>query len=346
MSPRQTQSNDFSAFVRKSLFVAALISLGVLLWFLWGVLLLIFAAALLAIAIRDLALPFARWTPLGTSAAIAVVVLLLLIFLSGAGFVLGAQLVSQLDELWTRLPEFAESAERFVAQAPIGRTVLSLLPDKEQIFDGITAGSALTAATTTLGVVANILVVIFLGLFFALTPRLYTRGVVMLVPPAYRARGEEVLADTASSLRGWLRGQLVAMIAVGAITWVGLTLLGVPLALGLAFLAFLFEFIPVLGPIAAAVPAILVGLSESPMLGLWVALLYIAIQQVESYILLPLLQRWAVNLPPALTLIGIVAFGVLFGWIGVLLATPLMVATTVFIREVYLESILEPAKKR
>ena len=174
MSPRQTQSNDFSAFVRKSLFVAALISLGVLLWFLWGVLLLIFAAALLAIAIRDLALPFARWTPLGTSAAIAVVVLLLLIFLSGAGFVLGAQLVSQLDELWTRLPEFAESAERFVAQAPIGRTVLSLLPDKEQIFDGITAGSALTAATTTLGVVANILVVIFLGLFFALTPRLYT----------------------------------------------------------------------------------------------------------------------------------------------------------------------------
>jgi predicted PurR-regulated permease PerM len=138
----------------------------------------------------------------------------------------------------------------------------------------------------------------------------------------------------------------VAMIAVGAITWVGLTLLGVPLALGLAFLAFLFEFIPVLGPIAAAVPAILVGLSESPMLGLWVALLYIAIQQVESYILLPLLQRWAVNLPPALTLIGIVAFGVLFGWIGVLLATPLMVATTVFIREVYLESILEPAKKR
>ena len=136
------------------------------------------------------------------------------------------------------------------------------------------------------------------------------------------------------------------MIAVGAITWVGLTLLGVPLALGLAFLAFLFEFIPVLGPIAAAVPAILVGLSESPMLGLWVALLYIAIQQVESYILLPLLQRWAINLPPALTLIGIVAFGVLFGWIGVLLATPLMVATTVFIREVYLESILEPAKKR
>ena len=114
----------------------------------------------------------------------------------------------------------------------------------------------------------------------------------------------------------------------------------------LAFLAFLLEFIPVLGPIVAAVPAILVGLSVSPMLGLWVTLLYIGIQQVESYLLLPLVQRWALHLPPALSLIGIVVFGVLFGWVGVLLAAPLMVATTVWVRKLYLESILEPAKKK
>ena len=87
------------------------------------------------------------------------------------------------------------------------------------------------------------------------------------------------------------------------------------------------------------------GLAESPTLGLWVALLYIGIQQVEGFVLLPLLQRWAVHLPPAMSLIGIVAFGVLFGWIGVLLATPLMVATTVWVRDIYLESILQPEKK-
>jgi predicted PurR-regulated permease PerM len=97
-----------------------------------------------------------------------------------------------------------------------------------------------------------------------------------------------MLAKTATVLRAWLR----AMLAVGLITWLGLLLLDVPLALGLAFLAFLLEFIPVLGPIVAAVPAILVGLSVSPMLGLWVMLLYITIQQVESYLLLPLVQRW------------------------------------------------------
>lgn len=345
MSPRSAQSTDFREFIRRSFFVAALVGLGILLWLLWGVLLLIFAGALLAIAIRSLAVPFARRTPLGTSAAIAVVVFLLVLVLSGTGLMLGTQLSDQLGELWTRLPEFAASAEQFIAGTPIGVTLLRLLPDAETILAGFTAGSALNAATTTLGVLANVLIVIFLGLFFAFTPRLYTSGLVALIPPAHRPRAEQVLAETAASLRGWLRGQFVAMVAVGLVTWIGLFLLGVPLALGLAFLAFLLEFVPVVGPIAAAVPAILVGLSESPTLGLWVALLYIGIQQVESYVLLPLLQRWAVHLPPALSLIGIVAFGVLFGWIGVLLATPLMVATTVWVREIYLESILEPEKK-
>ena len=217
MSPRPARPNDFDEFVKRSLFVAALVGLGILLWFLWGVLLLIFAGALLAIAIRDLAMPFARWTPLGTGGAIALVVILLLVVLSGTGLVLGTQLIAQLGELWTRLPEFAGSARQFIGQAPIGRTVLQLLPDWETIFRGITAGSALTAATTTLGVVANVLIVIFLALFFALTPRLYTRGLVALLPPAHRARGQEVLAETAKALRAWLRGQFVAMIAVGSL---------------------------------------------------------------------------------------------------------------------------------
>jgi predicted PurR-regulated permease PerM len=233
-----------------------------------------------------------------------------------------------------------------MGQTTIGRTLLQLLPDAKTLFNGLTAGSALTAATATLGVLANALIVVFLGVFFALTPKLYVRGFVALFPPAFRPRLEDILAETATVLRAWLRGQFVAMLTVGLATWLGLLLLGAPLALGLAFLAFLLEFIPVLGPIVAAVPAILVGLSVSPMLGLWVTLLYIVVQQVESYLLLPLVQRWAVHIPPALSLIGILVFGVLFGWVGVLLATPLMVATTVWVRKIYLESILEPAKKK
>jgi predicted PurR-regulated permease PerM len=346
VSPRATAPTDFAEFAKRSLFIAAIVGLGLLLWLLWPVLLLIFAAVLVAIALRSLAIPFARWTPLGMGAAVGVVMVLLVLVLSGTGLMLGVQLSDQLSELWNRLPEFASSAKTYIAQTTFGRTLLQLLPDAKSMFDGLTAGSAVTAATATLGVLANVILVVFLGVFFALTPKLYARGFVGLFPPVYRARVEDTLAETAAVLRAWLRGQFVAMLAVGFMTWLGLLLLDVPLALGLAFLAFLLEFIPVLGPIVAAVPAILVGLSVSPMLGLWVMLLYIAIQQVESYLLLPLVQRWAVHLPPALGLIGIVAFGVLFGWIGVLLAAPLMVATTVCVRKLYLESILEPAKKK
>lgn len=135
MSPRPARPNDFDEFVKRSLFVAALVGL-ILLWFLWGVLLLIFAGALLAIAIRDLAMPFARWTPLGTGGAIALVVILLLVVLSGTGLVLGTQLIAQLGELWTRLPEFAGSARQFIGQAPIGRTVCSCSPIGKRYSEG------------------------------------------------------------------------------------------------------------------------------------------------------------------------------------------------------------------
>ena len=151
----------------------------------------------------------------------------------------------------------------------------------------------------------------------------------------------EVLSSTARALRAWLLGQFVSMIIVGAISWAGLSLLNVPLALGLAFLAFVLEFIPVIGPIVAAVPAVLVGLSQSPMAGLWVALLYLGIHVIEGYVVVPMLQRWAVHIPPALTVIGVVAFGFIFGWLGVLLATPLMVATVVWVKMIYVESVLK-----
>ena len=238
MSPRATAPTDFAEFAKRSLFIAALVGLGLLLWLLWPVLLLIFAAVLVAIALRSLAIPFARWTPLRMSAAVGVVMILLVLLLSGTGLMLGVQLSDQLGELWNRLPEFASSAKTYIGQTTIGRTLLQLLPDAKTIFDGFTAGSAVTAATATLGVLANVLLVIFLGVFFAVTPRLYARGFAALVPPAYRPRLEDTLAETATVLRAWLRGQFVAMLTVGLITWLGLLLLGVPLALGLAFLAF------------------------------------------------------------------------------------------------------------
>jgi predicted PurR-regulated permease PerM len=156
VSPRAAAPTDFAEFAKRSLFVAALVGIGVLLWLLWSVLLLIFAAVLVAIALRSL--------PLGMSAAIGVVVVLLVLVPSGTGLMLGVQLSDQLGELWNRLPEFASSAKTYIGQTTIGRTLLQLLPDAKTIFEGFRAGSAVTAATATLGVLVNVLLVVFLGI--------------------------------------------------------------------------------------------------------------------------------------------------------------------------------------
>jgi hypothetical protein len=313
-----------------------------LLWFLWGVLLLIFVAVLLASAIRTLAVPFAQRTPFGMSAAIIVVVLLIVLVLSGTGLMIGTQLSNQLGELWIRLPEFAAGAEKFIAQTPLGTTLLRLLPNAETIFSGLTAGTALTAATTTLGVLATIRLP---RLVFRLNAPGLCPGICGSVSrrlsPARRERAgrhgrvASCLVGRAIRGDGGRGGHHVgrpspARCSARPRSCVSGVLVGVHPGRRSARIG---------GPSHPR------GTFCNPMLGLWVALLYLAVQQFEGYVLLPLLQRWAVHLPPALYLIGIVAFGVLFGWIGVLLAAPLMVATAVWVREIYMESILEPAGK-
>ena len=121
-----------------------------------------------------------------------------------------------------------------------------------------------------------------------------------------------------------------------------LSLLGIPLALTLALLAAALDFIPNIGPLASAVPALLLALLQGPTTALWVMLLYVIVQVVESYILAPLVQRRAVSLPPALLLGAQVLLPMLFGFPGLLLATPVTVLLLVVVRNLYVEAILEP----
>jgi predicted PurR-regulated permease PerM len=130
------------------------------------------------------------------------------------------------------------------------------------------------------------------------------------------------------------------MVIVGLITGVGLWLLEIPLALSLGLIAGLLEFVPFVGPILSAIPAILVAFTQDGMAPLYVVLLYLAVQQIEGNALMPLIQRWAVSLPPALGLIGVVVFGLLFGVLGVLFATPLMVVVMVLTQKLYVEAAL------
>ncbi|MEO8439206.1 MAG: AI-2E family transporter [Spartobacteria bacterium] len=140
---------------------------------------------------------------------------------------------------------------------------------------------------------------------------------------------------------------LTAMTLVGILTWTGLMLLGVPLALPLSPLVMILGFIPNLGPILAALPAFLIAMSHRTVLGLYVALLYTVVQMLEGYVITPLIQQRAIRMPPALLIAAIVAAGLLFGFLGMLLAAPMSAVLLVFVQRFYLEDVLgDPAVRR
>src|SRR6202034_2229887 len=138
----------------------------------------------------------------------------------------------------------------------------------------------------------------------AAQPDLYRRGLIWLFPPASHARAAEIVDGIGEALRLWLVGQLAEMVLIGALTMVAMWIIGVPSSLALGLIACIGEFIPYLGPLLAAIPAILVALTKSPQAALWTALAFVIIHQIEGQIISPLIQRHMVSIPPAVMLLG------------------------------------------
>jgi predicted PurR-regulated permease PerM len=183
-------------------------------------------------------------------------------------------------------------------------------------------------------------IVVFVGLYVAADPDVYARGLVRLVPMPRRRRAREVLEALARTLRRWLVGKLLGMAVIAVATWAGLSLAGVPLALVLGLLAGLLNFVPYLGPMLSFVPALPLAIPEGATTVGWVLGLYVGIQMAESYLLTPLVDQQSVALPPALTITAQVLLGVLLGWLGLVLATPLTAAALVLVRMLYVEDLL------
>lgn len=326
-----TGADAGTGFAGRVAIVAAVVALGLALWKAADVVLMAFGGVLLAIALNAFADLLARRTPLGRRFALPVAIAAILVVVAVLVWWIGGTIAGQFGELARRLPGGLAKLQELLAQ--VGITLPAL--DSPGAVEGTEPLlKLLGAARTTLGAAANALLVLVLGIYLAVDPGLYRRGFLWLLPPERRARAAAVLDGASAALRKWLAGQLVAMLVVGLATWIGLAALGVPLALSLAIIAALLEFVPFVGPIAAAIPAILIAFTQGATTAAEVAVLYLAIQQLEGYLLTPLVQRWAVALPPALAVLMVVAFGVVFGIPGALLAVPLTVVMMVLAREV------------
>src|SRR5690606_36327431 len=186
-----------------------------------------------------------------------------------------------------------------------------------------------------------VLIILAIGVYLAANPAEYRDGVVRLVAVERRESLRSTLDEMAQVLHRWVLGQLVCMAFVGIVSFAVLAIIGVPLAFGLAVLAGLLEFVPYLGPIVAAVPVVLIAATESWTLALYALIAFVVIQQLESYVVTPLVQRKAVYLPPALLIFLQVLLGVLFGIAGIILATPIAAVGLVLVERGYIETVLE-----
>lgn len=185
---------------------------------------------------------------------------------------------------------------------------------------------------STLEVLAGIVLVIFLAIYLAIDPSTYRRGILYLVPRSSRPRAEQVLSAVAVTLRKWLVTQLVAMIVIGVVTTVVLMSLKVRAAVPLGILAGILEFVPTLGPILSSLPAIAMGFVDSPQKALAVAIAYIGIQFLENHLLIPMLMKQGVNLPPALTIVMQALMAIIFGILGIFVAVPLLAVIVIAVK--------------
>jgi predicted PurR-regulated permease PerM len=194
--------------------------------------------------------------------------------------------------------------------------------------------------SSTLAVLAGLILILFVAVFVSIDASTYHAGLMHLFPHRIRSRAGEVLSATATMLRRWLFTQFIAMLLVGVLTAVVLLLLDVKAALALGIIAGLLEFIPIAGPIIAAVPGIAMSFLDGPEKAIYVTLAYIGIQQVEANLVTPLLMKRGLEIPPVLTITAQGVMSLVFGFIGLLVAVPMLAATIVPIKMLYVQDVV------
>lgn len=315
-----------------------------LIYFTFDILLLIFAAALLAIFLRGLADILRRWVPLGDGWLVLIVAVLLVLIIAGAVTLLAPSVAEQVRSLRVEIPRSAQQAGEFLSRYTWGQTLLAQLPSIDDVMAKIDAASILTRVggffSSTLGAVGNVFVTILLAIYMASEPRFYSEGLRKFFPINARPRAAEVIEAIYQTLRWWLIGKAASMIFIGLLTWIGLSILGVPLALTLGLIAGLLSFIPNFGPIISAIPALLLAFIDSPISAVYVLGLYGGVQLIESNVVTPIIERETVELAPALTIVFQLGLGALIGGLGLVLATPLLAVIVVVVKMVYFEDVL------
>ncbi len=318
-----------------------MLALALALWHLSFVLLLAFFGLLIAVLLRHMALMISGHTSLSASAALGIVVLALLTLIGLGIYYLGAQIAGQISLLADSLPLAVENVSVALEGQALIQRLLEMMPVQDAAPEWNIFGALRGTVSIAIGILANVVVVATIAIFLAGDPQLYRRGVLHLIPMDKRPRAVEIMDALGNGLWRWLLGQGLSMLFVALLTAGGLWMLGIPLWLTLGVIAGIADFIPYVGPWLGAAPAVLLAFSEGPQTAVYTAILFVIIQQLEGNVLQPIIQKRANSMPPVLTVLSVIAFGVLFGFAGILVATPLLLVLMILVRMIYVEDVLE-----
>ncbi|MEP6731221.1 MAG: AI-2E family transporter [bacterium] len=355
--------------VRAVALVAAMYLVLQLIWFAHALFLVAFLGILFAIAISAGVDQLQRFRiPRGVGAAL--IVLTFFGLLVGFGSWVAPTLRDQGVELRQKLPEAVDRIEQWAERRSSGLLASVLGADSAPAATAATPATAAKATTagdsakaisplrkrlgdqmsgatrylfpfitSTVEAIGGLLLIIFLSIYFAADPDLYRRGLLALLPARQRERGSLVLDRIATVLRKWLVTQLIAMAVIGTVTTIALLIMHVKAAFALGLLAGLFEFIPTVGPLLSAVPGVSMAFLDSPEKAVTVALVYWGIQFLENHIVIPLLMKGGMNLPPALTVLTQALLALVFGFLGLMVAVPMLATVMVVIQMLYVEEL-------
>ncbi len=339
-SPRPL--TDFARRVVVAVLITLLLlALAYMLWRGAHVLLEAFAGVLFAVFLSALSDWLSKHTRLSYGWSLCAVVVALFVLAGGLAWLFARQIAAQVAELLQTLPKSFEEIRASLAQYSWGQYLLEHVPQAQKALGeagGFSRVTGLISGVADFLVAA--LVILIVGIFGAAEPGLYKAGLFHLVPRAQRPRAGQALEAVTFNLQHWLLGQIALMVIIGATTAVGLWLMGIPLALTLGLLTGVMELIPYVGAWLSAIPALLMAVLVSPLHVVMVAGLFLFLHVLEGYVLFPLIQRRAVHLPPALTLVAQVLLGELLGVLGLFVAAPLTVVAVVLLKMLYVEDTL------
>jgi predicted PurR-regulated permease PerM len=345
-TPGQPNTGGLSlaGFIARLLVIVIIAALAGALWQLTDILVLLFGAILLAVGLCAAARGISRHTGIRRGFSLASVCVLGLCVFGAALWVFGATVAAQLDDVIQAAPTGFKLFMAWMAARPYGPQLLEQVRGANVVN---AAGWATSVVTAAAGLITRALgyaiIALFLAIYLAAQPERYRHLCLRLVPPVHHPVAEHLFGLTGLVLQHWLVGQAVVMLTIGVLTSIGLWLMGIEAAFALGLMGGLLCFIPFVGAILAAIPATLVALTQGPIYALSVICLYVGVHFIEGNFITPMVQAEATSFPPVLAILSTVAFSVLCGPLGVLLAAPLTLFLMAAVEVLYVQKGLGEA---